>query len=307
MSELILQKKMKFSASVMIAGWPGMGSVALSVVDYLKTNLSGIEIGEIKTDQEATVDSVVVEDGMAQMPPAPKNVLYYVKDAGIVIFEGEAQLSGAAGIELMNRLLDFAAENDIKRIFTGAAFPAPISHKEHPRLYAAVNKKTLIKFMEAYNIEPMDGGHISGMNGLILGFAQKRAIEAVCILATMPQYAISLPNPRASFAILDALRRILRFDLSLKDMEEYIKEMDEKMAMIEDKVKDVMVERKFDTKTANAEEKPVPPYIIEKVERLFHEARKDRTKAIILKKELDRWDLYKRYEDRFLDLFKDSQ
>ena len=33
----------------------------------------------------------------------------------------------------------------------------------------------------------------------------------------------------------------------------------------------------------------------------------DKAKAIVLKRELDRWDLYKLYEDRFLDLFKESQ
>ena len=46
---------------------------------------------------------------------------------------------------------------------------------------------------------------------------------------------------------------------------------------------------------------------MEKIEKLFREAKTDKAKAILLKKELDRWDLYKLYEDRFLDLFKESQ
>jgi hypothetical protein len=46
---------------------------------------------------------------------------------------------------------------------------------------------------------------------------------------------------------------------------------------------------------------------MEKVEKLFKEALADRAKAIVLKEELDRWDLYKLYEDRFLDLFKDGR
>ena len=54
---------------------------------------------------------------------------------------------------------------------------------------------------------------------------------------------------------------------------------------------------------------PEAPYlaIMEKIEKLFRETRQDRSRAVILKKELDRWDLYKLYEDRFLDLFKDNQ
>jgi hypothetical protein len=46
---------------------------------------------------------------------------------------------------------------------------------------------------------------------------------------------------------------------------------------------------------------------MERIEKLFLEARLDRSKAIVLKNELDRWDLYKNYEDRFLDLFKGGQ
>ena len=44
-----------------------------------------------------------------------------------------------------------------------------------------------------------------------------------------------------------------------------------------------------------------------KIEKLFRDARVDRSRAIALKRELDRWDLYKMYEDRFLDLFRDKQ
>jgi hypothetical protein len=42
----------------------------------------------------------------------------------------------------------------------------------------------------------------------------------------------------------------------------------------------------------------------QRLERLFDQARKDRSKAYELKQELDRLHAFKEYEDRFLDLFK---
>jgi len=42
------------------------------------------------------------------------------------------------------------------------------------------------------------------------------------------------------------------------------------------------------------------------IEQLFEQARRDRSKAYELKRELDRLDAFKDYEDRFLDLFKKS-
>jgi len=43
---------------------------------------------------------------------------------------------------------------------------------------------------------------------------------------------------------------------------------------------------------------------MDKIEQMFDEVKKDRSKAPMLKKELDRWKLYELYEHRFLGLFK---
>jgi hypothetical protein len=42
----------------------------------------------------------------------------------------------------------------------------------------------------------------------------------------------------------------------------------------------------------------------QRIERLFEQATQDRSKTYELKSELDRLDVFKEYEDRFLDLFK---
>jgi len=306
MEDIKFYKKIDIESPVMIAGWPGMGSVALGVVDYLRRKLAATKFAEIKLDPAATIDSVTVDGGLAKLPPTPKNVFYYTKKPDLIICEGEAQLSGQYGVKLLGKVLDLASEIKVKSIYTGAAFPLPVSYKEEPEIYGAANKKALLALLSRLRIKPMEGGHISGLNGLILGFAEERGIEAACLLATMPQYAISLPNPKASRAIIEALQKILSFKVNLQEMDEYVKDMDEKMALIEDKVKDVFTIEKEEPESLPAEKK-VPGYIMEKIEKLFRDAKQDRSKAIVLKKELDRWDLYKLYEDRFLDLFKESQ
>ena len=307
MEEIKITKNIELTNPVMIAGWPGMGSVALGVVDYLRRKLGATKFAEIRLDPLSTIDSVMVEDGVAAIPPAPKNTFYYIKNPEMIILEGEVQLSGQAGMALLSKILDAAVKFKVKTIYTGAAFPMPVSYKEDPEIYGAVNKKPLLDTLKKLGMKAMEGGHISGLNGLILGLARERDIDAVCLLATMPQYAISLPNPKASAAIIEALQKILNFLISLEEMDEYVKDMDERMAVIEDKVKDVMTMEKEVTPESPPKDKKAPGYIMEKIEKLFKEAKKDKSKAIILKKELDRWDLYKVYEDRFLDLFRESQ
>ena len=200
MDEIKIYKNIDFVRPAMIGGWPGMGSVALGVVDYLQKKLRASRFAEIKVDPLATLDSVIVENGITSLPPNPQNVFYYTRNPELIIFKGEAQVTGAAGIELLNKVIDLASRFKVSRIYTGAAFPFPISYKESPHVYGAVNNKALLDVISSFGISPMESGHISGLNGLLLGFAGKKGIEALCLLATMPQYAISLPNPKASAA-----------------------------------------------------------------------------------------------------------
>lgn len=305
MEEIKFYKKIDLVNPVMIAGWPGMGSVASGVVDYLRRKLRTIKFAEVSMDPMSGLDSVVIDKGLAKLPHPPQNIFYYSKNPEIIIFEGESQLPGPAGISLLNKVLDVAAVSKVKTIYTGAAFPMPSSHKDISQVYGASNKKSLLYIFSKYGINLMDSGHISGLNGLLLGFAAERGIDAISLLATMPQYAISLPNPKASHAIIETLQKILAFKIDMSELAEYVKDMDEKMSLIEDKVKDVLIVEKDEHSTVPADH-TTPPYIMEKIEKLFSDAKTDKKKAIFLKRELDRWDLYSQYEDRFLDLFNDN-
>ncbi len=292
---------------VMIAAWPGMGNVALGTVDYIRRKLKAVRFAEIKTDPLAALDAVEVKSGLSKIPKTPLSTFYYTKDPDMILFEGEVQPAGRSGIDLLNKVLAVAANFKVSRIFTGAAFPMPVSYKDASEVYGAANKEQLRDYLKGSGIRLMERGHISGLNGLMLGFAAKKGIDAICLLATMPQYAISLPNPKASSAIIDALNGMLNISIDVGELKGYIKDMEERMSIIEDKVKDVITIEEEPFESHPHHEKKIPGYVMERIEKLFVEAREDRNKASSLKSELDRWDLYSLYEDRFLDLFKENQ
>jgi proteasome assembly chaperone (PAC2) family protein len=306
MAEIKIYKKINSITPVMIAGWPGMGSVALGVVDYLRRTLDATRFAEIVLDKHAALEGVIVEDGLAKLPEPPKNSFYYAKDQDIIIFEGETQLHGPQAVDLLAKTLEVARQFNVSRIYTGAAYPMAISHKDAVDIYAAANTEFLKDTIARSGVKLMEGGQISGLNGLLLGFAAEKRMDAVCLLATIPQYAISIPNPKASLSVISFLSKIIKFDVDLLEMGNFIREMDEKMAAIEERVKDVFPISEGKP-THRSLEKKIPGYVMERIEKLFHEARIDKKKAVDLKRELDRWDLYKAYEDRFLDLFKDNQ
>ncbi len=300
-------KKIDVVNPVMIAAWPGMGNVALGTADYIRRKLKAVRFAEIKTDPLAALDSVEVKSGLSKIPKTPLSTFYYTKNPDLILFEGEVQPAGRSGIELLNKVLGVAADNKVSRIFTGAAYPMPVSYKDPSEIYGAANKEVLRDYLKDSGIRLMEGGHISGLNGLMLGFAAKKGIDAICLLATMPQYAISLPNPKASYAIIEALNKMLNISIDVRELNGYMKDMEERMSIIEEKVKDVITIEEEPIEIHSHQEKKIPGYIMERIEKLFVEVKEDRNKATSLKNELDRWGLYGQYEDRFLDLFKENQ
>ncbi|MCK5533770.1 PAC2 family protein [bacterium] len=303
MQDIKIYQEIKIKKPVMFAAWPGMGNVALGAIDYLRKKMKATLFAEIDIGRFIIHDSIIIEKGIAKLPYLPKNLFYYLPEPELIIFEGESQLIGTPGLKLVDLILNFAEEYKVQRIYTGAAFPCPMNHNERSSLYATANSAGSKDFLEKKGIEVLGEGQISGLNGLLVGFAKLRQIEAACLLATIPFYAINFPNPKASKLLLEMFMKILNLQtLDFKDLDRDIKKMNSKMKEIEEKIKDIFPLKKED-KTQIKEEK-APHYVIEKVEKLFQEARIDKEKAYLLKEELDRWNLYKLYEDKFLDLFR---
>ena len=189
----------------------------------------------------------------------------------------------------------------------------PISHKQEVQVLGVANRSSLRDTLEPHGVEILQQGHISGLNGLLLGFAGLRDIEAACLLATMPQYAIQMPNPKASRAIVQVFESLLGIDVDLSEIDEAAEQINRSMGEIEGKIQSAFSSMAKEPKEEGEEEEleqvdeeKVPQYVMERIEVLFQEVQSEgsKEKAAQLKKELDRWDLYSLYEDRFLNLFR---
>ncbi|NOX96778.1 MAG: hypothetical protein GXO98_01680 [Nitrospirae bacterium] len=307
MEGIKIHRRINVKGPVMLAAWPGMGNAALEAVDYLRKKMEAIPFGEIDPNLFHAPEAVIIEEGLARLPRQTKNLFYFTRNPDLIIFKSESQLSGKPALKLVSQILDLAQKLGVRRIYTGAAFPSTMSYWESSQVFGVVNKEPLRDFLVRSQVKIMERGQISGLNGLIIGCAEERGIEAICLLATLPSYAINFPNPKASRAIVEVLGKILDVHVDMEELNIAVKGMDGKMALIEDKIKSLFPAMVKGSELVNLEKEKVPDYVMDKIGKLFREAKVDREKAYLLKEELDRWDLYKLYEDKFLDLFKDSQ
>ncbi|MFP4162880.1 MAG: PAC2 family protein [Chitinispirillaceae bacterium] len=309
---------------VMFAAWPGMGDVGLTAMEYIRQGVDAHMFAELDMTPFYSPEEVVVSEGMVSFPEIPKSIFLEQHNPDVVFFESTLQMAGADAITVAQAVLDVAHKIKAKRIFTAAAFPYPMSYTSESRVFAAANSQKLLRSMRGYGIEPMPEGFISGLNGLLLGIAASRDIEAACILATIPSYASGILYPKGSLAIVKTLARIADLQIDTSELEKESEEYEQSYAEIEERLRQIFPsiaegDEEFGSESGipfppeqteeEQEREKIPEYVMNRIEQLFNEVAKskNRERARELKAELDKWGIFDLYEKRFLDLFREEE
>ena len=300
----------------MIAGWPGMGNVGLRAVSYMRSDMGAKEFARIDMSDELMPEAVSVKDGLVLRPNLPETRLFYAAEPSVIFVEGDEQLHGHAALALMRGVLDLAREYGVRTIYTAAAFAMPVSCTHDPVIYGVANEILLRDRLGPMGVTLLQEGQVSGMNGVLLGLENDYQIPAACLMASMPQYALRLPNPKSSREIIRFFERELGCAVNMTGLNMAVSEMEAIMGDIERRILEVMsklAEEQMpgipqDTTVLERKRNKTPEGAMLRIEQLFGELAKHKSKekAAKLKGELDRWNLYDLYEDRFLDLFKDG-
>jgi len=311
-----LYREPRLRNPTLVAGWPGMGEVAMVAVNYLARKLEAEDFGEIEPFDFYEPMPAVVEKGVIQPPKFPTSKFFFWRNPrsneDMIIFIGEAQPS-RRGYELAGQVLDVAERFGVSKIYTFAAAPAAIHHRAKPKVLAVASDSRLFERLGGYPVTLMGSGHISGMNGMLLGVAAERKIDGVCLLGELPYYTMGIPNPKSSQAVLELLCQLLNIEIDMVDMEAWGKQIEEQV----EKVIRSSEQMQRYISSFESSEGPTPEEFrgmaeaIERevnlrhhIEELFGEASSDRSKVDALKAELDRLGLFQEYQDRFLDLFR---
>jgi len=200
---------------VLVCGLPGSGYVAKIALDFL--------VSELKSSPLATIYSysfppqvLIRSDGSAELS---KHEISYVKGQSqdLLLYTGDAQpVNPQAEYELSDRVLEFAAEFNVRRVFTLAAYITGQFVKT-PRVFGTATSQELFRLLIQNGANAMSEGTITGMNGLIIGLAALRGMEGACLLGETSGYVM---DPKASYAVLSLLKKLINLDVDLTPLEE---------------------------------------------------------------------------------------
>lgn len=295
----------------LVTGWPGMGSVAVTAAVYLMAKLRMHEIGEFEARDLFELEHVIVHGGLVRAESLPRSRLFMC-DAGvgggreIVVFTGEAQ-PALGKLALCDRLIARARELGVTRVFSFAASATDEPPTPRARVFGVATDAAGLANLRKHEIPLMGDGRISGLNGVLLAAAAEKGIPGIGLLGELPVFAGNLPYPTAAVSVLRAFCGMADITLDLADLEEYGGQMQSQLSEAYTKVRDALERSRVDYRPEQPKPDLRPSEESEQalhVERLFKEAEGDRAKAFALKRELDRLNLFRAYEDRFLNLFR---
>ncbi len=300
----------KLNKPWLVAVWPGMGHVAMSAGYYLMAKLGMHLVAELASNELFDIEHVEVKDGIIHPGHRPRSRFFAWRDpAGkhdLLLFIGEAQ-PPIGKVAFCRRILEFAGKLGITRVFTFASMATQMHPQAPSKIYGAATDPEVLALLRQLELEVVENGQISGLNGVLLGVAAEEGLDGACLLGEMPQIFAQLPFPKAALAVLSVFTTIAGIELDTTELEAQAADVEQKLVELLSQVENAIEDREEeDIESIDAENDldQDDSDARDRIEALFEQAGRDRSKAYELKQELDRLNLFREYEDRFLDLFK---
>jgi uncharacterized protein (TIGR00162 family) len=148
----------------------------------------------------------------------------------IILLTGNSQASDFEGQIIISKILaNYFEDKQAKKIFTlGGLGTGEMIEKS--RVCVAGNNKELIdEVLEIENttIRKDEGGAIIGASGLLLYYAERMGIDAVCLMGETPGFYI---DPSAAKEMLLVLFELLQFEIDLEEINEQVEDTLKKLA-----------------------------------------------------------------------------
>ena len=295
----------------LVAVWPGMGHVALAGGYYLMSKLGMTSLAELSARELFDVEHVVVKGGLIQAGRMPRNRFFGWRSPNqgrdIVLFIGEAQ-PPLGKYAFCHRLIDYARELGVERMFTFAAMATQMHPERDSRVFAAATDEETLAELRRLELTVLDDGQIGGLNGVLLGAAAEAGLRGACLLGEMPHIFTQVPFPKASLAVLQVFATMSGIELDFTELQEQATAIEQQLgqilAHVEEQMGQEYAPEPEEFQAEVTEESGLGREDAARVERLFDQAANDRSKAYELKRELDQLGVFAAYEDRFLDLFR---
>jgi len=219
-------------SNIVIVGFPGMALVGKTVAMQLIKSLDAEPYGVIY-GTKFSAHLIVESDGIGEISNA---TLHYAKanNIGVFIVTGGAQpTSDADQHSLSYFIIKLLKKYNIKELIATAAYVSDMVVPNR-RVFVVGNNSSVIKKYVEHGATPLSEGVISGLNGIMVGWAKIFGIDGVCILGETWRSIVELNyiDYRASKLILDIINKVWGLGVDAEELEEKGKNIEREVELI---------------------------------------------------------------------------
>lgn len=232
---------------ILISGLPGIAYIGKLSVEYLVQQLKAQKIADVYSKYFPPY-TLIKKDGVVELL---KNELFHYKNSksDFMFLSGNAQAFSPEGqFEVIDTILNWCVTNGLKKIYSIAAY-ATDKTINIPTVYGTSTNSKLLEEFKKLGVVPLNEGVIVGENGLIIGIAKKRNIQAVCLLGETRGYQTPtgqyLIDAKATKEVISVLVKVLNLEVNMDPLDKQAKDMDEiitKMTEVEQQIQKQMTQ-----------------------------------------------------------------
>lgn len=218
----------------LICGFPGSGYVGKLAIDHLIHELNASHLADIYSNTFPP-QVMIKPDGTVDLI---KNAMFYHESPtspslNMMFLTGDSQPSNPdAEYLLAETILEIASKFSVLHVYALAAYITGV-FVQKPRVFCTASDMESLRSINTQEVAVMDGGAITGMNGLIIGLAKLKGMRGTCLLGETSGYVV---DAKASRSILEVLTTRLGIEISMdaldaraKDTEMLIKTIEQQM------------------------------------------------------------------------------
>lgn len=219
-----LEREPEVENPVFVEGLAGIGHIGRNTVSYIADQTDAEQIGEI-TSYHFPPHTIVNDDKTVE---SIKNKIYALnREDGrdVILLEGNAQAGTPEGHhEVAEKVINFIEDQETSEIITVGGYGTG-DVVEDPSVFGAVSTEDMKEKYDADIEFEHDVGQVVGISGLLIGLAQERDMDGLCLLGETPGFLLS--DPKSTEAVLEVLEDVLDLDLDYSDLDEKVEESQE--------------------------------------------------------------------------------
>lgn len=241
--------------AIAIVGFPGMGLVGKTVVAFLIRALNMTHVGTIYGTR-FPAHLLVNASGLGDINRVD---VYAAERDGrsLLVITGDAQpMSDADQHSLARFIASRLKRMKVAEVIAAAAYVSDVV-VPHRRVFVVGTSTEVIGKYVREGAVPLSEGYVSGLNGIIVGWAKVYGIDGVCLLGETWRSIVEMNyvDYSASRMILEVLKRVWGLEMDTGELEE-------KGRSVEREIEAVMQRLAERERAAERREERRPPYYI---------------------------------------------